>query len=181
MEGFFTPQSHKRTAGLPNPCPVGLRSCCSLTPVSLSLGPCWAPALCWIHALPRSLPLGPSTPQTMLGPSFAWDDRIHTPLGSPPFGLWQAPALHKIHIPQGSLPLRPPTPQALLGPSSTWDDQSHALPGYPPLRSCQILPWRNPCPLGQAPAQHETAASLPCWDAHPSGGAGLQLYSLPDN
>jgi hypothetical protein len=78
---------------------------------ALSL-PCWDPcplaapdpALCWIHALPVSLPHGTPASQALPGPSSIWDDQIHALPGSPPLGLHRASALQDCQItaPPGS-------------------------------------------------------------------------------
>jgi hypothetical protein len=84
--------------------------------------------------------------------------------------------------PPGSLPLGPRRALA--------SRQICTLPGSPPLGPTGSLPYRNPHCSGPAasllhqdshlsswsPAPHKTAISLPCWDPHPSGYTGPQLY-----
>jgi hypothetical protein len=145
----FTPQSNKRTAGLPSPCPIGLKNHCSTAPGSLPLGPGRAPA----------------------------QHQIQAPLRYLQVRLCGAPDPHRIHTPLGSLPLKSPAPQALLGPSLAWNNQSSSPlgppigpcrnttpPGSPPIGARHQLSVRHPhspacrgsCPSGlsQVPALH---------------------------
>jgi hypothetical protein len=138
------PQSNKRTAGLPNPHPIGL-------PGSLPLGPSQAPAQHQIQTLPGSPPLWPCHT-----PDQHW---IHTPRGSQPLRP------HQIHTPLGSPPFRSYIPQALLGPSSAWDYWIHAPPEFPPLGPWapvppQIHTLRGSMPLVPLPLK-------PCWAPAP--------------
>jgi hypothetical protein len=130
MEDFSTPQSNKRTANLPNPCPIGLHSHCSILPSSPLLGLCQAIALrqthTWQDTPPSAIPASSSQTHTMpeypslampLGP---W------PPGSPTTSPCQTPAWSQSHSLLGHLPL-PPKPtalQALLSPSHAWDHQT---------------------------------------------------------
>jgi hypothetical protein len=145
MEGFLTPQSNKRRAGLPIPYPVSLQSCCSAPRGSPPLRLCWDTALHWIHVPPGPLCLGPhwihaplesppvtpSTPQALLDPSPMWDNQSHTPLGSSPLGPGTSLAWDN-HIIQST---RIPAPQVEQGPSCTCfpDNCSTRLPLGPPL------------------------------------------------
>jgi hypothetical protein len=188
VEGFSTPRSNKRTAGLPNPCPIGLQSRCSILSGSPPVGlhqstaphqthtrwdtrPSAAPASSsQTHTTPEYLPLGWATRSTTTGipatrPQWipAWS-RPHSSPGypplpnPPPFRPRCAPAMHGMTGPP--TPRTPPAHQALSGSSSLWKD------------------W-SPAPLEQAPVWCETAASTSLPGALPLRRSQPQLYSLP--
>jgi hypothetical protein len=124
MGGFSTPQSNKRTAGLPSPHPIDLQSRCSAPPCSLPLRLHQVTAPHRIHAPPPGSPL--------LRPCWALTPcRINALLGPPPLRHCWAPAVLGT---TGSTPCMDPH---LLG---------HA--GSTPLGPQPL----SPLPLGQSQA-----------------------------
>jgi hypothetical protein len=166
VEGFSTPRSNKRTAGLPNPCPIGLQSRCSILPGCPPVGLHQATAPHQTHTLQDPRLLGRTRSM------YHWDSRPSaTPDPSP------EPDPHSAGIPA----LKPTAPWALLGPSYVWDDQIPA-PRFPPLR-----PHRAPATCGMTGApprwdRHQLGVRQlhppACRDPRPSGVARPQLYRL---
>jgi hypothetical protein len=160
VEGFSIPPSNKRTAGRPNPHPVGLQNLCSIL---LGSPPPW---------------LSQTTAQRqtkawrdphLLGCTGSMHHRDTRPSATP--GSSPVPQLVGIHPPHPAYQLHlgqpEPTPltathQAQQGSSSMWND------------------W-NPTPLGQAPAWHETATSTSPPEPCPSGRTGPSSTGFPDN
>jgi hypothetical protein len=96
VEGFSTQWSNKRTAGLPNPHPVGLQSCCSILPGFPPLG--------W-HQTTDPQCIHPQQDPHLLGHAGSmshWDTR---PSAMPD------PSPSQIHTPPGYLPLCRDMPQ----------------------------------------------------------------------
>jgi hypothetical protein len=172
------PQSNKRTAGLPNPCLVGLQSCCSILLGSPPLGlcqathggipapqPCWPPASgptpCWVPHHPLATPLDlrspGSPPPVRTGPQHGVQS--HSSPGYPP-------------------PLEPTTLQALLSPSYAWDDRTPTTRTPPPIRPSV---WKNWSPAHWD--KHQPGVRQPHPPAHqephPLGRNWPQLYTLP--
>jgi hypothetical protein len=99
-----------------------------------------APAPHWIHAPLGSLPLQHPTPQALLGPSSAWDDQIHTLLGSPlPGPYW--------------IPTPPRTPS--LGARQHLSMRQPHTPAH-----------QDPCPSGGARPQLYRLSRQPPQQAH---------------
>jgi hypothetical protein len=175
---FTTPQSNIRTTGLPNPCPVGLQSHCSILPSSPPLSLHQATALCQTHTW------WDTHPSAMLATP---RQNTHTLAVHPePWQLGSLPPVCTRPLPGAGLTAcwdTHPSPwahclQALLSPSHTWDDQNPPHPSGPAwlqLRVEQLEPHL----LGQAPSWCETAVPtsqpgtlLPMWSRP-------QLYRLP--
>jgi hypothetical protein len=167
MEGLTTPQSNKRTAGLPNSCPVCLQSLYSILPGSLAV-PGHSP-LCQTHTRRDTCPL--AMPASNPRPT---PHRNTHPLaaGSMTTGI-PATSLHWTKAWSRSLSsLGTTTLQALLSHSHMWDDWTPT----PPIRPCLA---QAPCaPLGQAPFWCKTAASTSLPGALPPGRSQPQLYRL---
>jgi hypothetical protein len=138
VEGFTTPQSNIRTEGLPNPCPVGLQSCCSIllgspppgcahtcrdtcpSAVLATAGRNARPLVVLLDQRPPGFPPPICTgPQPGAGPTACWD----TP------------------------PPKPTALQALLSSSYMPDDQNPPHPSGPAwLQLC--VEQLEPCPAG---------------------------------
>jgi hypothetical protein len=115
MEGFSIPQSSKRIASLPSPCPTGLQSCCSAPPGSLPLLLCQAPAPCQIHAALGSLTSGHAMAQLC--------DRSMLCQDPHPSGRTDPCPTTDQHT------TKIPAPQAMPWPSSVLDPCPARIPG----------------------------------------------------
>jgi hypothetical protein len=163
VEGLTTPWSNKRTASLPNPCPVGLQSHCSILPGSLPLGMCQATALCQTHTWWDTRPSTAlsSTPQTHITPEYLPLGHAAGPTttGIPSSQSAKDPSLEP--VPQLTrLPAPPPEStafQTLLSPSHTWDDQNPLLPSGPAWLQLHVE-WLEPCQAG--------TGTILVWDSH---------------
>jgi hypothetical protein len=159
MEFFSTPQSNKRTAGLPNSRPVDLQGCCSVLLGSLPLRLCQATAPDWSHSWQDPCLLG------LTGSTHHLDSR-------PWAGL---PSSHQTHTTRGYPSLSYAGGSMTTGIPMTCRrqtparSQSHSYQGNPHpeptalqalLSSSNHMGWLDPCPL----------------DSRPSSPAGLQLH-----
>jgi hypothetical protein len=176
MEGFSTPLSNKRTAGLPNPCPIGLQFCCSFLPGSLPFGlsqvtaPCqthtqWEPATrpCrWIHNHrdPRH--------QSVLVPAWigptAHQDTRPSPWAHCPSGPAEPQPRMGPRTPTS--PIRPcltPAPCGMTGTLCRWD-RHHPGVRQPHPRACQephTLSGASPSSTGFPDKRSTRIAGLP--------------------
>jgi hypothetical protein len=163
MEGFSTPWSNKRTAGLPSYCsappsslPLGLHQAPSPHQIHAPqgyppLGPHRAPAPCRIHALPPPLrPCWDPALCGMTGSTFCWDPHpsSHEPNSSLDPHTTRIPTLW---VPHPSGHARPQLHMEWPEACPTWITTHEAL-----LETCST---RIPTPWNQARAWRETATS----------------------
>jgi hypothetical protein len=165
------PRSNEGEAGLPNPCPIGPQSHCSILLGSPPLGLHRATALHQTHAqrdpclwgCARSTHYRDNRP-SVVPASSSW---THNMPGYPPLGC--APGSTTTRIPvtihAGASPTalqdtRPPPPHYTSGPAepqATCGMTGHLPLGLPPIRSCR------------APALCGMTGAPPNWDRHQPG------------
>jgi hypothetical protein len=166
VEGFSTPLSNKRTAGLPNPHPTGQQSCCSVVLGSPPLGLRQATALCQTHTRRDTWPSAmPPDPQPPWSPP-----PVRARLQPRP-----GPTAHQDTSPSPE----PTTLQALLSPGY---DRTPPLRHNPPIRPCRApapcaITGAQPAGIGTSLARdsriHQPARNLALGRSRP------QFYRLP--
>jgi hypothetical protein len=156
VESFSTPQSNKRIVGQASPHPIGLQSCCSTPPCPLPLGCTEPQPNARIHALPRSLPLGPC--------------RIHSPPGYRCSGYAGSTPHLDLHL-QGharSTHHRDPCHLAALDSSPKLDAHFAWIP---------TPQFPHPLAMGPRTALDPHSSRIPTsWSPCPSDPAGSPLH-----
>jgi hypothetical protein len=183
--------SNKRTANLPNPCPVALQSCCSILLGSSPLGLHQVTALSQTHTRQDThLSAAPASnfqthsmqeypPLSRVLVSMTTGIPANSPCQTP--GQSRSHSLLEYHPP----PLSPPPFRPC------WAPATHGMTGYlplglpPPIRPCLA---QIPCWTTRAPPhwdRHQPGRRQPhppaCQEPHPVGGDDPSCTGFPDN